>query len=60
MATASKGLKRVMKAANGLHAAVYRGSGGRFASKTANMPVLLKTTFERKTRKPHTNPVVYL
>jgi hypothetical protein len=49
-----------MKAANGLHAAVYRGSGGRFASKTANMPVLLKTTFERKTRKPHTNPVVYL
>lgn len=49
-----------MKAANGLHAAVYRSSGGRVASKTANMPVLLITTFGRKTGKPHTNPVVYI
>ena len=60
MATASKGLKKVMKAANGLHAAVYRASGGRFASTTAKMPVLLITTFGRKTGKLHTNPVVYL
>lgn len=60
MVTASKGLKRVMTAANGLHAAVYRASGGRFASKTASMPVLLITTFGRTTGKPHTNPVVYL
>lgn len=60
MATASKGLKRVMKAANGLHAAIYRASGGRFASTTAKMPVLLITTFGRKTGNPHTNPLVYL
>jgi F420H(2)-dependent quinone reductase len=60
MATASKGLKRIMKVANGLHAALYRASGGRFANKTANLPVLLLTTYGRKTGTPHTNPVVYL
>src|SRR4051812_29113632 len=56
MATASKGIKRAMKAANVLHAAVYRASGGRFASKMASMPVLLITTFGRKMGNSHTNP----
>lgn len=53
-------LKRVMKTANGLHVALYRMSGGKLANEIANMPLLLITTFGRKSGKPHTNPVVYL
>ncbi len=53
-------LKKVMKAANGLHVALYRVSGGKLANNIANLPVLLITTSGRKSGKPHTNPVVYL
>ena len=53
-------LKWVWKAANGLHVALYRTSDGKFANKIANLPVLLITTFGRKSGKPYTNPVVYI
>jgi deazaflavin-dependent oxidoreductase (nitroreductase family) len=53
-------LKRIMKAANGLHVVLYRLSGGKLANEIANMPILLITTFGRKSGKPHTNPVAYL
>jgi len=52
--------KGVMKAANGLHVALYRRSRGKFANKVANMPILLITTFGRKSGRQYTNPVVYL
>jgi deazaflavin-dependent oxidoreductase (nitroreductase family) len=58
--TPSKGLKRVLKLANGLHVALYRMSGGRVGNKIADLPVLLITTFGRKSGMPHTNPVVYI
>lgn len=57
---ASTLLKRAMKAANGLHVTLYRMSGGKFANKIANLPILLLTTFGRKSGKPFTNPVVYI
>jgi len=57
---ASAPLKAVMKAGNGLHVALYRMSGGKFANKIANLPVLLLTTIGRKSGKSHTNPVVYV
>lgn len=58
--TPAKGLRRVLNIANGIHVALYRMSGGKFANQIANMPVLLITTFGRKSGKPHTNPVVYI
>jgi deazaflavin-dependent oxidoreductase (nitroreductase family) len=58
--TPSKGVNRILKAANGLHVAVYRMSGGKFANKIANLPILLITTIGRKSGIPHTNPVVYI
>lgn len=58
--TPSKQLKGIMKAANSMHVGLYRMVGGKFANKMANLPVLLLTTFGRKTGKPHTNPVVYI
>ena len=57
---ASALLKWLFKAANGLHVGLYRMSGGKFANKIANLPILLITTFGRKSGKPFTNPVVYL
>lgn len=56
----SASLKRIMRAANNAHVGLYRLSGGKFANQVANLPILLLTTFGRKTGKPHTNPVVYL
>lgn len=46
--------------ANNIHVALYRMGRGNFANKMANLPVLLLTTFGRKTGKPHTNPVIYI
>jgi len=60
MATVSAPLKKFMKVANSGHVALYRMSGGKFAGKIANMPILLITTFGRKSGKPYTNPVVYI
>ena len=57
---ASAPLKWVLKVANGLHVTLYRMSDGKFANKIANLPILLITTFGRKSGKPHTNPVVYV
>lgn len=56
----SKALKRFLRAANRMHVSLYRMSGGRIANRVAGMPVLLITTFGRKSGRPHTNPVVYL
>lgn len=56
----SKTIRKVFQAGNGLHVTLYRKSGGKFANKIANMPILLITTFGRKSGKPHTNPVVYI
>jgi len=58
--TPSKRLKRILRAANGLHVALYRKSGGKFANKIANLPVLLITTFGRISGKPTTNAVVFI
>jgi deazaflavin-dependent oxidoreductase (nitroreductase family) len=49
-----------MRAANSVHVGIYRMSGGKFANEVANMPLLLLTTFGRKTGKPYTNPVAYI
>jgi deazaflavin-dependent oxidoreductase (nitroreductase family) len=57
---ASALLKRAFKLANGLHVALYRMSGGKFANKIANLPILLVTTFGRKSGKLYVNPVVYI
>jgi deazaflavin-dependent oxidoreductase (nitroreductase family) len=56
----SKRLIRILKAANSVHVALYRISGGKFGNKIANLPVLLITTFGRKSGKPYTNPVVFI
>ena len=56
----SKWLKKILRAAHSLHVALYRMSGGKFANKIANLPVLLITTFGRRTGKPYTNAVVYI
>jgi len=58
--TPSKRLKRILRTANSFHVALYRRSGGKFASQIANMPLLLITTFGRKSGLPYTNPVVYI
>ena len=50
----------VLNIANNIHVGLYRMSGGKFANKMANLPVMLITTFGRKSGKPHTNPVVYI
>lgn len=50
----------LLKLANGLPVALYRMSGGKVANKIANLPILLNTTFGRKSGKPYTNPVVYI
>ena len=46
---ASAPLTTVVKVATGLHVALYRMSGGKFANKISNLPVLLITTYGRKT-----------
>jgi deazaflavin-dependent oxidoreductase (nitroreductase family) len=56
----SKNLVWVLNIANNIHVGLYRMSGGKFANKIANLPIMLITTFGRKSGKPHTNPVVYL
>jgi deazaflavin-dependent oxidoreductase (nitroreductase family) len=56
----SKGLRKILKVANSAHVALYRISRGKFGNKIANLPVLMITTFGRKSGKPYTNPVVYI
>ena len=57
---ASALLKKIMKTANGLHVVLYRLSGGKLVNEVADMPLLLITTFGRKSGRPHTNPIAYL
>ena len=56
----SKALKLALRTANRMHVSLYRISGGKLANQVAGMPVLLITTWGRKTGRAHTNPVVYL
>jgi deazaflavin-dependent oxidoreductase (nitroreductase family) len=56
----SKNLNRVLDLANRIHVGLYRASGGKFANQAAHMPIMLITTFGRKSGKHHTNPIVYL
>lgn len=56
----SKVFKRALRTANSIHVGLYRITRGRLANRVAGLPVLLITTYGRKTGKPHTNPVVYL
>ncbi len=57
---ASTWLKTVLRIANSLHVELYRMSGGKFANRIANLPILLITTSGRKSGKPRTNPIVYI
>jgi deazaflavin-dependent oxidoreductase (nitroreductase family) len=43
-----------------MHAGLYRATGGKFVNKVASLPVLLLTTYGRKTGKPYTTPVCYV
>jgi deazaflavin-dependent oxidoreductase (nitroreductase family) len=56
----SKTLLKVIHIANTIHVGLLHMSGGKFANKAANLPIMLITTFGRKSGKPHTNPVVFL
>jgi deazaflavin-dependent oxidoreductase (nitroreductase family) len=56
----SNGLKKILRFANSVHVGIYRRSRGKFAGRIANMPLLLITTFGRKSGQPYTNPVVYI
>lgn len=56
----SKYLNRIFSFGNKVHSGLYRMSSGKFANKAAKLPILLITTFGRKTGNPYTNPVVYL
>src|SRR6476646_2893407 len=49
-----------MRAASGVHTAVYRASRGRVAGKVGNLPVLLLTTTGRKTGKQRTTPLLFV
>jgi deazaflavin-dependent oxidoreductase (nitroreductase family) len=49
-----------MRAASGVHTAVYRASGGRVAGEAGNLPVLLLTTTGRKTGKQRTTPLLFI
>jgi F420H(2)-dependent quinone reductase len=49
-----------MRAASGVHAAVYRASGGRVGGEAGNLPVLLLTTTGRKTGKQRTAPLLFV
>jgi deazaflavin-dependent oxidoreductase (nitroreductase family) len=51
---------KIMRAGNRIHVAIYRRSRGKFANRIANLPLLLITTYGRKTGNPSTTPVVYL
>ena len=57
---ASTALNMVLKTANGAHVGLYRMTGGKFANRIAGLPILLITTYGRKSGKPRTHPVVYL
>ena len=53
-------LRKILRTANRLHVAIYRRSRGKFANRIANLPLLLITTYGRKTGNPTTTPAVYI
>lgn len=53
----AKWMKGLFKVANRMHVAVYHGSGGKVGNTVANLPILLITTFGRRSGKPKTNAV---
>lgn len=56
----SKGLMKIGRSANKLHVALYRRSGGKFAARIANLPVMVITTYGRVTGRPTSNAIVYI
>jgi deazaflavin-dependent oxidoreductase (nitroreductase family) len=57
---ASAWINKIWTALDRVHVGLYRMSGGKFANKVANMPVLLITSSGRKTGKPRTKAIVYV
>ena len=51
--------KPLVRAGRWLSSGLYRTSGGRLMGRVRGMPVLLITVAGRKTREPHTTPVLY-
>jgi deazaflavin-dependent oxidoreductase (nitroreductase family) len=56
----SNGLKKIGRTANKFHVALYRKSGGKFAGRIANLPLMVITTYGRVTGKPTSNAVVFI
>ena len=56
----SKRLRRVLQTANSVHVGLYRRSKGKIAGRIANMPLLLITTYGRRSGRPYTNPVAFI
>ena len=57
---ASPLLKKAIRAVTALHIGIYRLSGGKLVNRVANLPLLLITTYGRKSGKPRTSPIVYI
>jgi len=53
-------LRKILLAANRIHVAIYRRGRGKLAIRMANLPLLLITTYGRKTGNPSTTPVVFI
>jgi F420H(2)-dependent quinone reductase len=57
---ASKWINKLWSALDKIHVTLYRLSGGKFANEVANLPVLLITSYGRKTGKARTKAIVYI
>jgi deazaflavin-dependent oxidoreductase (nitroreductase family) len=57
---ASKWINTIWAALDHIHVTLYHMSSGKVANTVANLPVLLITTYGRKTGKPRTKAVVYI
>jgi deazaflavin-dependent oxidoreductase (nitroreductase family) len=57
---ASPLLKKVIRIVTDLHIGVYRMSMGKVVNRVANLPLLLITTYGRKSGKSRTSPIVYI